>query len=119
MSGTFNVRLPEDNVSQGRRLVRIKASMAGNVSTISPLVLLDSINDGWHNSSDMYDVDGDGGLSPLDALMLVNEINRDGVRRLDSNSELDQQLAFVDVNEDGRLDPLDVLAIVNEINRRR
>ena len=57
-------------------------------------------------------------MSPLDVLALVNEINLNGARRLDSTHDVDRALPFVDVNDVGSLDPLDVLSIVNEINRR-
>jgi len=118
LSGTFPISVLEDNIRQGRRIVRITATILGDIAVRSQLVLLDSISDGWHNLNSAFDVDGDETVSPLDVLALVNEINLNGDRRLSSASQVDRALAFVDVNDDGGLDPLDVLTLVNEINRR-
>ena len=116
--GTFPVSLTEDNLKQGRRIVRVTATILGDISVKSQFILLDSISDGWHNVNSAFDVDGDETVSPLDVLALVNEINLNGARRLNSSSVVDRSLTFVDVNDDGGLDPLDVLTLVNEINRR-
>ena len=45
-----------------------------------------------------YDVNGDGGVTPLDALILINYINTDG---------------------DGGVTPLDVLVVINYINAQQ
>lgn len=118
MTGTFPVNLVQDKLPQGRRIVRVTASMPGGFTSRSQLILLDSSSDGWQNRSNHFDVDGEDSINPLDVLALVNEINSNGARRLNSAREIDRALAFVDVNGDGSLDPLDVLAIVNEINKR-
>jgi hypothetical protein len=63
-----------------------------------------------------FDVDNSGSLNPLDALVLIDEINRRGSRVLDPI--LDSGLQLVDPNRDGALDPLDVLFVIDQINRR-
>ena len=118
LTGTFSVSLPEDNQQQGRRIVRVTATILGDIAVNSQFILLDSISDGWHNVNNAFDVDGDNRVGPLDILGLINEINANGSRRLVSSREVDRALALVDVNNDGALDPLDVLSIVNEVNRR-
>jgi hypothetical protein len=66
-----------------------------------------------------YDVDSNGRLSELDALMIINSINE--YSRMHNNAFLVQQLqsdqSFLDVNGDTLVTPLDVLIVINEINR--
>ena len=69
----------------------------------------------WTNSRDPLDVDNDGVISPLDVLMLVNSLNRDGSRNLPILNSTPEY--YYDVNSDESLSPLDVLLVVNFLNR--
>lgn len=69
----------------------------------------------WHNYGNVHDVDGDGDVSPLDVLVLINSINRDGDRQLPARSTI--QPPYLDVDDNGELSLLDVLVVVNELNR--
>jgi hypothetical protein len=76
----------------------------------------------WQNPVNRFDADGDGNLSPLDVLAVMNYINRSsGTNSASALPVLDPAFPlahpFVDVNGNGASDPLDVLEIVNEINR--
>jgi len=75
--------------------------IAGNVST-------------WHNSQNQFDVNNDGFVTAVDALQVINDLNRDGSRVLPA---LPGGPPFVDVNDDGSVTPLDALLVINEINR--
>jgi hypothetical protein len=56
--------------------------------------------------ADPLDVNGDGFITPMDVLIVINAVNRDGL------------LATThDVNGDGVLTPFDALVIVNVLNR--
>ncbi len=68
----------------------------------------------WRNESFPEDIDGDGGISPMDVLFLVNEINRNGSRPLTEADLLEDM--FLDPDGDRYLGPLDVLQVVNYIN---
>ena len=70
----------------------------------------------WHNTIMSSDVDQDAAVTPLDVLLLINELNASGGRRLGVRQESDSTL--FDVDADGSLSPLDVLFVINEINRR-
>lgn len=59
----------------------------------------------WRRS----DVDGDGLVTPRDALLVVNALNR--VSRTVNGID-----AFPDVNDDGMLTPLDALLVINDLN---
>ncbi len=74
-----------------------------------------SVLNTWHNYGNVHDVDGDGDISPLDVLVLINSINRDGDRQLPARST--SQPPYLDVDDNGELTLLDVLIVVNAINR--
>lgn len=75
----------------------------------------------WHNAERPYDVNNDGSVIPLDALLVINELNGIGlglnVGRLPVTTEGFQPPPFVDVNGDGFFGPLDALLVINELNR--
>ncbi|MEO8497240.1 MAG: dockerin type I domain-containing protein [Planctomycetota bacterium] len=61
--------------------------------------------------------DHDGFVTPLDALIVINELNRNRPRALPISPEPQNFAApFVDVNNDIYVTPLDVLLIVNRLN---
>ena len=62
-----------------------------------------------HNALLPTDVDMDGSTSPLDALVVINEINSKG--SYDAN-----QPTMSDTNNDGFISPLDVLMVINDLN---
>jgi large repetitive protein len=66
------------------------------------------------------DVNSDGAVSPMDALLVINEISRS--RTSASGEALSTQLAslmFTDVNGDGMITPMDALHVINHISRSR
>ena len=73
-------------------------------------------NSAWCNLLNPFDVDGDNTVSSLDVLVLVNDLNSNGNRRLlvvrPSNAP------YIDPDNDGSIDPLDVLFVINFINAR-
>ena len=69
----------------------------------------------WHNYNFPEDVNGDGQVTPVDALSIINEINQGGAGVLpESRNEIAPP--FYDVNKDGNLSPLDALIVINHIN---
>jgi hypothetical protein len=75
---------------------------------------------GWHNAELPADVDGNQSVVPLDALILVNELNRGGSRPLLEPAGIEgesfRQSMYYDVNNDGHLSPLDVIQVINVLN---
>ncbi len=70
-----------------------------------------------HNPRNEFDVDKDGEVLPLDALLIVNELNRNGSSQLANPSFLDKSKLFCfDINEDGSVLPIDALRIINFLN---
>ncbi len=69
--------------------------------------------DAWQNRSNPADVDGNGRVSPLDVLVLINHINRFGSGLLQTHRAGDP---FCDVNGDGQVGPIDSLLVINYLN---
>ncbi|MCY2986847.1 MAG: dockerin type I domain-containing protein [Planctomycetota bacterium] len=75
---------------------------------------------GWQNSLEPSDVNGDGRLTPLDALLLINEVNRLGPRALSglwTGSTTTEY--FWDVSGDDQVSALDVLQVIDALSAPR
>lgn len=71
----------------------------------------------WTNPRDTLDVNNSGDVTPLDALTLINEINRTGPRALPLVPPAGESLPpYLDTNADNRLEALDVLLVINFLN---
>jgi len=71
-----------------------------------------------HNDANPYDVDGDGVLSPLDPLVIINHINQNGIGPIDELGEGEGMLPDLDVDGDGEVTPLDILILINKLNQQ-
>jgi hypothetical protein len=71
----------------------------------------------WRNPVNGADVDQSGFVVPLDALIIINDLNRNGPRQL-PNPPVPPNVPppFLDVNGDGFVTALDVLAVINVLN---
>lgn len=65
-----------------------------------------------HNFLFPHDVDDDGSVTPLDALVLINHLNRGS----DDTGSTTRQ--FHDVDDDSKLSPLDALSLINNLNSK-
>ncbi|MBI2477320.1 MAG: hypothetical protein HYV60_01315 [Planctomycetia bacterium] len=75
----------------------------------------------WRNPLDEYDVNQDGYRTALDALILINEINRraslgESTALADSSSA--GATWFFDVTNDNHVSAIDVLNIINALNEQ-
>jgi RHS repeat-associated protein len=71
---------------------------------------------GWTNPLVSLDVNQDRSVAPLDALVVINDLNRNGPRDLPAE-KTDPSAPFLDVNRDGGVNPIDALQIINALNR--
>lgn len=72
-----------------------------------------SILPGYQNVSQPLDTSSDQTISPIDALLVINEINLNGSRNLyDVHAT-----HWVDVNGDGWVTPMDALLVINWLNQ--
>ena len=80
----------------------------------------------FHNSKSPGDVNDDGRVTPIDALMVINFLNRVGGGAVDltdfaendSQSENSARPRMVDVTGDGKVTAIDALRIINSLSRR-
>jgi VCBS repeat-containing protein len=71
----------------------------------------------WQNALDHRDVNADGSVTPLDALIVINRLNGPDGSVLDP-TVTPAPPPFYDVNADGIVSPADVLIVINAINQR-
>jgi len=109
----FTVAGVMDNVADGPQTVTVTASADGYQSVPVEIEILDT---SWHNTSDPADVNGDGVISPIDALQVINELNEDGARPLPPPSQGSAPPPYVDVSGDGLVSPVDALIVINRLN---
>jgi hypothetical protein len=70
----------------------------------------------WHNVSRRHDVNGDGSTVPLDALMVINDLNMLGSRELPEPAGGLSPPPYLDVNADGFVSNIDALQVINQLN---
>jgi hypothetical protein len=80
-------------------------------------IWLHEVHQGWHNKNNPMDVTRDGWVTALDALVLINKLNRTGSEYLLGSADSVQYL--YDVSGDGYISPLDVLRTINWLNGNR
>lgn len=68
------------------------------------------------NPRNSLDVNDDTAVSPVDALLVINQLNDVATLAARPAGE-GEQSAFLDVNGDGFVTPLDALLVINELNR--
>lgn len=72
----------------------------------------------WQNLILPVDVNADSNVSPLDVLLVINQINADGTGLLPVPPFSALAPPYVDVSGDDQLTPSDVLVVINFINSR-
>ncbi len=111
-SATFQVRAVHDT-SRGTVIVSITATAADFVNASQAVTITDS-DLTWHNSAFPTDVNNDGRLSPIDALLVINYLNAFGSGGLPTGSPP----PFLDVNADNQVSPVDALLVINALNQQ-
>ncbi len=71
----------------------------------------------WQNQATPTDVNIDGNVTPLDALLVINDLNLHGSRLLPAIPAAGEgPPPYPDVNGDGYATPVDALAVINALN---
>mgnify|MGYP001200519908 CR=1 FL=1 len=70
----------------------------------------------FHNSQAPMDVNDDGTVNAQDVLMIINDINANGMRELPAERIEGAVAPMPDVNRDNRVTPIDILIIINYLN---
>jgi hypothetical protein len=114
-SATFTVLGVDDGKPDGAQTVTIVASAAGFASGQASLEVRDG--SAWQNPQNVFDVNGDGDITPLDVLLVISYVNgsvNGALPPVQPGSP--PPPPFVDVNGDGVVTAQDVLWIINQIN---
>ena len=116
---TFTITSVNDHLIDGNQTVNITASAGDYESGSASLIVRDDDpNFPWQNARNRFDVNNDGLVSPIDALLVINALNV----RMPLTPELPDPfipVRYVDVSGDGLLSPIDALLVINELNRIR
>jgi hypothetical protein len=123
-SGTLRVRHDQaDRVEYGSgwkvELPRLVDGVFLQTLTQAGATVLVQNPTAFQNPLRPLDTDGSGSISPLDVLLIINELNRpDGRRELTVPTNLDGVTSFVffDTSGDNSITPLDVLLVINFLN---
>ena len=114
------------SASQNRRVRERQENKSSKKSFLSRMLRLESLERRelmasdfapFHNYLASTDVDGDFKISPLDALMVINQLNTSGSGSLAGRSAPSTRSGLVDADADNSLSPLDALLVINSINR--
>ncbi|MCC6509343.1 MAG: hypothetical protein IT423_09565, partial [Pirellulaceae bacterium] len=93
---------------------RLPASVVGTNATTGVDFGFNSETSPWQNPLNRFDVNNVDGVTALDVLLVINEINQNGPRSLVGSSLLAPP--YIDVNGDGFVTALDALQVINVIN---
>ncbi len=110
----------EDSIDLASAGWKLGAPTSNNATRIHHFthgeVLLDLINDhGWLNPLDPLDVNADGFLTALDALLIINLLNNQ-ISTLSIEDPSTSSALYIDTSGDDALSSLDVLLIINALN---
>jgi hypothetical protein len=78
---------------------------------------VDVVTNPYVNPNRVQDVDNDSYITPRDALILINDLNRHGSRKLPRPGEGEDSAFYVDVNMDGHFSPIDVMWVIDDLNQ--
>ncbi len=117
-AGTYRIQVtsPTSNPispANGRQ----NASVVANIATTDVDFGFVLNSSQWQNSTNRHDVNNDSEVSPIDALLIINELNARGSRDLTGTNFVPPP--FVDVNGDSTVSPIDVLLVINYLNSLR
>ena len=103
-------------VVRARYTVTDDQNLESTPATVSVFVIDFEESNPWHNKAKATDVNEDGITSAIDVLLIINDINQNNSRTLETSGQQINTFGFVDTNGDGLLSPIDALLPINELN---
>jgi parallel beta-helix repeat protein len=111
--------------SQGTSYARFRFSSTGGLGPIGYAsdgevedYTVTLIGNTWHNAPLPEDVNGDGKVSPIDVLLVINDLNKNGARSLSGTTRPDGA-PYYDVSDDSPeawISPIDAMIVINYLN---
>jgi len=86
------------------------------IASLPALVTVNVVTSLYQNPRNRYDVNDDGLVGPIDALIVINDLKRSGTRILSSTAFTPPP--YIDVDGSSSVEPTDVLQIINFLTRR-
>ena len=115
VTGDFEIRSRDNTSLNPDRILQIEVASAGFESDDAELKIVDDESSKpWRNPLNNLDVNGDGFVTPLDALLIVNHLSAFGSGRL----SLPWTGRYIDASGDDFISPSDALQVINFLNRR-
>ena len=99
------------------RLVNNDSDTASFVHITSADLIGNPCNCRWQSPQQPLDTNLDQYISPIDALLVINALNRDGTTRVPDLLSEKVPPPYYDVNCDEYISPLDALRVINYLNR--
>lgn len=123
-SKTATVMIVGDTLMEGNESLAVNLSNASGATiargTATGTILDDdtvAAQHPWQNSIDPSDINNDGRVTPIDALLIINWINSRGSGALPiPPTPPDVPPPFVDPNGDDAISPSDALVVINRLN---
>jgi hypothetical protein len=111
-SASFGIDALDDGLDDGIQAALLTASAGLYDAADVAFEVTDPL---WQNPVNPVDVDADGHVVALDALLIINELNETGTRLLQVPTA---QIVppFLDVDSDGYVSPTDALLVINVLN---
>ena len=89
--------------------------VVSNVATVSIAVITDPFP--WQNPNNALDVNNDGTVSPIDVLLLISDLNKNGSRNLPNPPVVPNvPPPYLDVSGDNKISPIDALEVISFLN---
>jgi hypothetical protein len=109
--------------SDANNIYDIQVSATDNFGGIATQdILINVTNAAWINFQNIYDVNARDGVTPIDALLIINELNRKTYFHPETNLLFPRRPEgleyYFDVTGDGKITPLDALRVINFLNRQ-
>ena len=117
-SATFVITAVNDSAVDGTQTVLISASATGYATAELGIEVTDDDRlFPWNNPRNRLDVNDDGFVTPLDALLVINALNTRFQLPPTLPDPFDP-VRYLDVDPNGMVTPLDALLVINQLNRR-
>jgi hypothetical protein len=113
----FEIAAIDDYGVEGAMSLELLATGTGISSAAVDLFIEDNDEPLWQNPVDKWDTDNNRVFNAMDALTIINNLNRYGTRYLRPGIDLSSP-PYVDTNGDGIVNAIDALMVINELNRR-
>ena len=98
---------------RSRNQPRVDVDQDGSFTWNDIYAVYYKISRSWQNRTLAFDVNSDGYVDEVDSLAIINDLNRNGSRRLTTQRQPHEP--FLDVSGDGHVSAMDSLRVINQL----